>query len=108
MIAEVRERPRSLFLPLFLLAAAWTLWAVFQMFMLMQEGKTLKGLVASQEPTVQQAQKVRGQLDSIAAKTQVLANGGNPGAKLIVDELRKRGITINPNAKPAAEAKTAK
>ena len=82
-----------------MLAAAWTLWAVFQMVMLFQEGSNLKTLRANQEPTVQQAMKLRAQLDSIAAKTAELAPKGNSNAKAIVDELKKRGITIDPNAK---------
>ena len=87
----------DIFLPILILAAACTLWAVFQMFMLFQEGGNLKVLLASQEPTVQQAQKLRAQLDSISTQTQLLADAGNPGATAIVAELRKRGITINPH-----------
>jgi len=54
---------------------------------------------ANQETTYQQAVKLRAQLDSIAAKTQILADQGNAGAKTIVEELQKRGVTINPNMK---------
>jgi hypothetical protein len=103
---STRKATRDLFLPIFILAAACTLWAIFQMFMLFQEGGNLKALLASQEPTVQQAQKLRAQLDSIAAQTQLLADGGNPGAKVIVDELRKRGITINPHPTSASGGST--
>jgi hypothetical protein len=81
------------------LAAAWTLWAVFQMVMLFQEGSNLKTLKANQEPTVQQAMELRAQLDSIAAKTAELAAKGNSNAKTIVDELKNRGITVDPSAK---------
>ncbi len=99
---ESKDQSSIIFIPLCLLAAAWTLWAVFQMIMLFQEGSTLKTLRANQEPTVQQAMKVRAQLDSIAAETAKLAAKGNAGAKTIVDALKQRGITINPNAKPSA------
>jgi hypothetical protein len=87
-----------IFIPLSLLAASWLLWTIFQMAMLINEGANLKTLKANQEVTVQQAVKVRAQLDSIAAKTAELAAKGNSGAKTIVDELKKRGVTINPNA----------
>ncbi len=87
-----------IFIPLSLLAASWLLWTVFQMVMLINEGSNLKTLKANQEATVQQAVKLRAQLDSIAAKTADLAAKGNSGAKTIVDELKKRGVTINPNA----------
>ena len=98
-IVETKYQQTSIvFIPMCLLAAAWTLWSVFQMVMLFQEGSNLQALRANQEPTIQQAQKLRAQLDSIAAKTAELAAKGDPGAKTIVDALRQRGITINPNA----------
>ena len=87
-----------IFIPLSLLAASWLLWTIFQMAMLLNEGANLKTLKANQEVTVQQAVKLRAQLDSIAAKTAELAAKGNSGAKAIVDELKKRGVTINPTA----------
>jgi hypothetical protein len=96
---ETKYQSSIVFIPMCLLAVAWTLWAVFQMIMLFQEGSNLKTLKANQEPTVQQAMKLRAQLDSIAAKTAELAAKGNSGAKSIVDALKQRGITIDPNAK---------
>ena len=51
---------------------------------------------------MQNAAKMRAQLDALAAETQRLADQGNPNSKILVDELRKRGITINPNAAKAA------
>ena len=86
------------FIPQALLAAGLVIWTVFQMVMLVTEGNTLRTLIANQENVVQQAVKLRAQLDSIAAKTAILAEQGNSGAKTIVEQLRKRGVTINPNA----------
>jgi hypothetical protein len=40
--------------------------------------------------------KLRGSLDAIARDTSLLAARGNPGARLVVDELARRGVTINP------------
>jgi len=102
-----KNQSSVIFIPLCLLAASWLLWVIFQMTMLITEGSNLRMLKANQENTVQQATKVRAQLDSIAAKTAELANKGNPGAKTIVEELKKRGVTINPNANasPATPAK---
>ena len=100
---ESKYHSSIVFIPMCLLAAAWTLWAVFQMVMLFQEGSNLNTLRANQEPTVQQAMKLRAQLDSIAAKTAELAAKGNSGAKTIVDALKQRGITIDPNAKRSPE-----
>jgi hypothetical protein len=92
------------FIPLVTLAASWAIWTVFQMVMLINEGGNLKTLRANQENTVQQANKLRAQLDSIAAKTAELAAAGNTNAQTIVNELRRRGVTINPTAaKPPAK-----
>ena len=41
------------------------------------------------------AQRLRRSLDLLAADTQRLADGGNGNAKVLVEELKKRGITIN-------------
>jgi hypothetical protein len=90
--------------PQLLFAAGLVIWTAFQTTMLLNERSSLKTLRANQEATVQQSIKLRAQLDSIAAKTQVLADRGNAGARTIVDELRKRGVTIDPNAKPAQAA----
>ena len=53
---------------------------------------------------MENSKKLRDQLDGLARETQLLANKGNAGARLIVDELKKRGITINPEP-PATPVK---
>ena len=50
------------------------------------------------------AGKLRGLLDGLAADTQRLADRGNANAALRVTELSKRGITINPQAGATAGA----
>jgi hypothetical protein len=54
---------------------------------------------------VQQAEKVRSTLDRLALETQKLADAGNPSARIVVDELRRRGVTINPPAPQDAARK---
>jgi hypothetical protein len=46
---------------------------------------------------VETATKLRGSLDAVATRTARLAGEGNANARVIVEELRKRGVTINPN-----------
>ena len=89
------ESPRSPFLPLVLLAAAWLAWTAFQTVQLVVESSSLDAAHGQQESLVQNATKLRQSLDSIAAQTQRLADLGNPNAKSLVEELRKRGVTIN-------------
>lgn len=46
---------------------------------------------------------MRAQLDAIAAGTARLAQQGNVNAAQVVNALRARGITINPDAQKAAQ-----
>lgn len=94
---------RGLAVSVCLVVVAFALWTGFQTTQLLRERGTLTAILASQEAPVQEATKLRTQLDSIARGTQELANQGNANAKTIVTELQKRGITINVPA-PAAPA----
>jgi hypothetical protein len=88
----------SPFVPLLLVTCAVLGWMGFQTEQLMTEHSDLDKARTSQAQPLEQSRKLRAALDSVAAHTQRLADSGNASAKLVVDELRKRGITINPNA----------
>jgi hypothetical protein len=96
------ERP-SPWLAVTLLTIALVAWFGFQTYQLVRERAGLQAARASQEPTIEQAQKLRTQLDAISKKTLELAKQGNAGATLIVEELARRGVTINPSS-PAGPA----
>jgi hypothetical protein len=98
----VNNRAASAFVPLLLLMIGLLIWAGAQMFQLFSEHSTLKTLLANQAAPFSASQKLRVQLDAVASGTQRLADQGNQNARLVVDELRKRGITINPSAAPVA------
>jgi hypothetical protein len=105
---ESRTSARSVFWPLLIFGVATASWSGFQAYQLVQEHDALKKLHANQEALVQNSIKLRAQLDGIAADTQRLADAGNANAQLIVNELRRRGVTINPDSPPVgggAEAK---
>ena len=51
------------------------------------------------------SQKMRVQLDAIAAGTKRLADQGNANAQLIVQQLAKNGININQSAQGSTAAK---
>jgi N-acetylglucosamine kinase-like BadF-type ATPase len=89
-------------LAVFVLTAAMLAGLGYQTFQLVRERSTLQTIKVNQEATVVQAQRVRAQLDSIARRTLELAQQGNPGAASIVDQLARRGITINPTAAASA------
>ena len=104
--APVVRGPSSPFLPMLLSGLALLGWLGFQAYQLVNERQGLQAAYASQQQTVDNASKLRASLDALAADTQRLADGGNPNAKLLVDELRKRGITINTSATSTAPATT--
>jgi hypothetical protein len=95
---------QNVFIPLIILTLAAVSWAAFQMTQLLRERDALAAARVAQEQPLENAKKLRDGLDTLAKQTQLLATKGNPSAKLIVDELKKRGITINPDAPPANQA----
>ena len=98
-VTRPREsRSRNLFLPLLVLMVAWLTWSGFQTSQLLKERGELRELYENQEPTVLTAQQMRAQLDALAAGTKQLSDAGHPHATLVVQELARRGITINPDA----------
>lgn len=89
----------SLFIPVLLLALALVVWFGFQSTELLRERNNLANLRTNQDVVHQSAQKMRNQLDALAAGTQKLASAGNKNAQTVVNALQQRGITINPEAK---------
>jgi uncharacterized protein HemX len=108
MLTTSTSTTKSVFWPLLIFGVAMASWSGFQAYQLVQENEALKKLHANQETLVQNSAKLRAQLDGIASDTQRLADSGNANARVIVNELRRRGVTINPDTSPAgggAEAK---
>jgi len=97
------DQGRSPFAPMALIVIAILAWTGFQCIELFRERDALDAARSNQESQVQQSQKLRAALDSLAGKMARLAEGGNPNAKLVVDELRKRGVTINRGAASASQ-----
>ena len=95
---------RSAFLSLLLAGLALLGWLAFQAQQLYMERQLLQTAYASQQQTVDNAGKLRASLDVLAADTQRLADSGNPNARALVDELKKRGVTINSASTPPASA----
>lgn len=94
------QRGHGPFVPMLLLALALLGWLSFQTSQLLREREQLAIGRTAQDPQVEAARKVRTSLDTVAAATAQLADLGNVNARLLVDELRKRGITINASAAP--------
>ena len=79
-------------------------WLGFQAQQQYAERQILQSAYASQQQTVDNAGKLRASLDVLAADTQRLADGGNANARALVEELKKRGVTINSANTPPAGA----
>ena len=90
-----QSSPNSAFVPLLLGGLALLGWLGFQTWQLYSERQALQTAYASQQQTVDGAAKLRASLDTLAADTQRLADSGNSNARALVDELKKRGVTIN-------------
>ena len=98
-------RSRDPWPALALLTIAVVAWFGFQTFQLARERSALQVARISQEPTIEQAQRIRGQLDAITKGTLELAQQGNASATFIVEELARRGVRINPTGPAPAPSK---
>lgn len=87
---------RRLFIPVLILALAFFAMMAVQSFQLVRQHETLVARRATQESAVQELLKTRQQLNALAEKTARLADAGDANARAIVDQLRRDGITINP------------
>lgn len=96
--------PTPLMTPVIVLACAVLLWVLFQTYALFNERQALLAAAEQLSSQAEAATKLRASIDSIAAGVKRLADGGNANARIIVDELARRGVTINPNSTPAGGA----
>jgi len=81
-----------------LLTIAVVAWLSFQTVQQVRERTALQNVRTAQEAAIERAQKIRAQFDTITKKTLELAQQGNAGAALIVEELARRGVTITPSS----------
>jgi hypothetical protein len=95
-IAPRAERGANL--PLMIMLIALLLWFGFQSLQLATERANLGEARGHQEAAMQEAQKLRTQFESLISKTTELANKGHAGAKLVMEELQKRGMGAQPEA----------
>ena len=87
-------------LPLLIGLVAFALFLVFQTSQILRQRDALSTAYQSQEGPLQESNKVRQQLESIAQKTADLAAKGNTNAQAVIADLARQGIKID-NKKPA-------
>ena len=88
-MAAVRQQ-----LPLILAIVSLFVLLVFQTFEAVRDHGSLTQLRSGQESTLQEAIKVRQQLESLAGKTAQLALDGDAGAKNVVADMKRQGVTL--------------
>ena len=77
------------------------LWFGFQTFQLLRDRGNLGFVKANQESAMQESEKVQVQFKTLLSKIAELANQGHAGAKMVIDELQKRGVGFAPKETPA-------
>jgi hypothetical protein len=99
---EIAHKPNGN-LALTLVVFSWCAWMVFQTVQLVRERSHLSQLQANQESALQDAARVKAQIESIAAETAKLAEQGNANAQRIAAEFKKRGFKGGGEANPSAK-----
>lgn len=85
--------------PILVMAVSLLLIVIGQTPALWDERLRLKSAYEDLRPTYEQAQKLRGQLNTIATETALLAEQGNPNAKVLLERMRGLGLKISrPNS----------
>jgi hypothetical protein len=97
----------SPFLPLMLLVVGAVAWPAFQLYQMVNEKQLLATVFGNQARQFEESGRMRSALEGLARETAQLAARGNPSAKLVVDQLARRGVNISPNAQPSAPPKAA-
>lgn len=82
-------------LPLILVVVAVFILMAFDTLQAIRDHSALAELMRSQQPTVEQAVKLRQQLQTLAGKTAELAAAGDPGAKAVVEQMKAQGVTLS-------------
>jgi hypothetical protein len=85
---------RGWWLPVTLIVVSFLVLLVFETAYAVHDRQMLADQRRSQEPVVQEALKLRQQLEALASKTAQLAGDGDEGAKTVVEQMRRQGINL--------------
>ena len=86
----------SPFFPVLILALVLLGWFAFQAVQLRAERTVIGEAMANQDRQVEESRKLRDSFYAIFHGAEVLGDGGNANAKLVIDNLKKRGINVTP------------
>ena len=88
--------PGGWWLPVVIVAASFFVLMAFETGYAIHDRDALAEQQRLQEPAVQDAMKLRQKIEALAGKTAQLAADGDEGAKAIVDQMKRQGITMSP------------
>jgi hypothetical protein len=83
-------------LPVMIVIVSFLVLMAFETGHAIHERGALSDLRRSQEPALQESTRLRQQLETLAAKTAQLAADGDEGAKTVVDQMKRQGVTLTP------------
>ncbi len=86
--------PPELSLPLILVIVSLFVLIAFETGQAIHDRGALTELMQAQQPSIEQAVKLRQQLQTLAGKTAELAANGDAGAKMVVDQMKAQGVTL--------------
>lgn len=89
-----RWRASDLPLPVILVVLSLFVLMAFETGQALHERGALAELLRSQDATVQQASKLRRQLQTLAGRTAELAAGGDAGAENVVNQMKRQGVAL--------------
>jgi hypothetical protein len=81
-------------LPVILIVVSFFVLLAFETGYAVHDRQTLADQQRSQEAVVQEALKLRQQLETLASKTAQLAADGDEGAKTVVEQMKRQGINL--------------
>ena len=88
--------PRGWWLPVLIVVVSFFVLMAFETGYTIHDRDALQEQQRLQEPALQEAIKLRQKLEVLAAKTAQLAADGDEGAKAVVDQMKRQGISITP------------
>ncbi len=80
--------------PLILVVVSLFVLMAFETGQAIRDRGALAELTRAQQPSIEQAAKLRQQLQNLAGKTAELAAAGDAGAKSVVEQMKAQGVTL--------------
>ena len=88
------RRMGSWWLPVIFVVVSFFVLMAFETGYAIHDRQALADQQRSQEQVVQEALKLRQQLETLASKTAQLAADGDEGAKTVIDQMKRQGVNL--------------